>query len=449
MTDLLGIAREVASGARTGEQVEAYVVHGRTTEVRALNGDVESLTAAEEQGIGIRVIVEGRQGLAWAGSLDRDVVEDTLREARDNAAFGSPDENYGVATPDDVAAVSPPVLELWRDSLATVTTEAKVALTLDCDARSRSLDERVRGVESVDYGDSLTEAAIANSAGVEATSRRTSCSVSSSVIAREGDATQTGYGFSAGRAFDALDGEVAARDAVARSTRLLGAGPVPSERIPVVFDPLVTRSLLRILSSGLNAESVLKGRSMFADRVGEAIATERLTLVEDPTIPEAFGAATHDSEGIPTRRVELVVDGVLQGFLHNLYTARRAGSATTASAVRGISSSPGVGARALHCEPGAMTPAEVLASVPRAFYVQSVSGIHSGVNPISGDFSVGAEGLMVHDGSFAEPVREVTIASTLPRMLLAVSAIGNDLVWLPGGGAGLTLMIGEMQLSGS
>ncbi len=174
-----------------------------------------------------------------------------------------------------------------------------------------------------------------------------------------------------------------------------------------------------------------------------------MTLVDDPTLAEAFGAATHDGEGVPTRRIDLIVDGQLQGFLHNVYTARRSSTRTTGSAVRGFKSTPAVGARALHLRPGAKSPDEILASVPEALYVQSVSGMHSGTDPVSGDFSVGAEGLMVRDGAFAEPVREITIASTLQRMLLDVAEVGADLTWLPGGAAGLTLLLSDMTMSGS
>jgi PmbA protein len=194
---------------------------------------------------------------------------------------------------------------------------------------------------------------------------------------------------------------------------------------------------------------VLRGRSMFADRVGETIAPPNVTIADDPTNPAAFGAVGVDGEGVPTRRVALVEGGVLLGFLQNLYTARRSGTRTTGSAVRGYASTPGVGARALHLAPGTKSPAEILASVPEALYVQSVSGLHSGTNPVSGDFSVGAEGLIVRDGAFAEPVREVTIASTLPRMLLDVLAVGADLTWLPGGTAGVTLLIDGMTMAGS
>jgi PmbA protein len=208
--------------------------------------------------------------------------------------------------------------------------------------------------------------------------------------------------------------------------------------------------VLGVLSSAFNGESLLKGRSLFAGRDGETIAAPAVDIVDDPTDARAFGAATHDSEGLPTRRNELINGGVLQGFLHNVYTGRRSGRGSTASAVRGgYSSGPGVGVRALTLRPGARAPEALLASVPSALYVQSVSGLHSGTNPVSGDFSVGAVGLMVRDGAFAEPVREVTVASTLQRMLLDVTEVASDLTYLPGAAAGVTVLIGDMMVSGS
>ena len=446
--DLQSIARDVAAMARPGEQLEAYVIRSRDTEVKVFDGEVESLAVAEVDGVGVRLLTDHRQGYAWAGSLDADVVAETVAEARDNAAFGTQDEALGLPEPSDAAAVDAVDLDLWRDALLAVPATEKVALALEVEAATRAADPRVRGVESASYGDGAVEVAVASSLGVEASARRTVCSVASFAMAGEGEETQTGYGFSIGRTIEDLDVAAAARDAAERSTRLLGARQPASRRLPVVFDPLVTRSLLALLGSALSGEAILKGRSMFVGREGEQVAAANVTLVDDPTLPDALGAATHDGEGVPTRRVELVAAGVLQGFLQNVYTARRTGTRTTGSAVRGFKSTPSVGARALHLRPGTKTPEAVLASVPEALYVQSVSGLHSGTDPVSGDFSVGAEGLIVRGGSFAEPVREVTIASTLPRMLLDVAEVGSDLTWLPGG-SGLTLLLSDMTMSGA
>jgi PmbA protein len=193
----------------------------------------------------------------------------------------------------------------------------------------------------------------------------------------------------------------------------------------------------------------LKGRSLFATRVGEDVAGPIFTLADDATDADSFGAALDDDEGLASRRNELIAGGVLQGFLYNTYAGRRAGTGSTGSAVRGYASTPSVGTRGLALVPGERNQEELLAAIDNGVLVQSVSGLHSGVNPVSGDFSVGAEGLMVRDGAFAEPVREVTIASTLPRMLLDIGEVASDLTWLPGGAAGVTVLIGDMALAGA
>jgi PmbA protein len=447
--DLLEIARAVASMAQPGEELEAYVIRSRETDVKVFDGEVESLAVAEVDGVGIRLLLDHRQGYAWAGSLDPDVVAETVAEARDNAGFGTQDESLGLASLADASAVTAADLDLWREALLSVPAADKVALALEVEAATLAANPLVRGVESASYGDGAVEVAVASSLGVEARARRTVCSVGSSAMAGSGEETQTGYGFSVGRTIKDLDVGAAARDAAERSTRLLGARQPASRRLPVIFDPMVTRSLLGLLGAALSGEAMLKGRSLFVGRAGEEVAAANVTLVDDPTLPDAFGAATHDGEGVPTRRVDLIVDGHLRGFLHNVYTARRADARTTGSAVRGFKSTPSVGARALHLQPGTKSPAEILASVPEALYVQSVSGLHSGTDPVSGDFSVGAEGLMVRNGAFAEPVRELTIASTLQRMLLDVVEVGADLTWLPGGAAGVTLLLSDMTMSGA
>lgn len=449
MTELLTLARRIAGSAQAGEQIEAYVSRVRETDIKVHAGDVESLVVAGRAGVGVRVLVEGRQGFAWAGSLDTDVVDEALAEARDNATFASVDEFQAMASAADCAGPVA-VLDLWRDDTTTTATDDKVALVLAAEAATLAADARVRAVESAAYGDAAVEAAIASSEGVEATARRTTCSLAAFALAGDGSETRTGYGFSAGRSFADLDVTVAARDAASRAVRLLGATQPRTRRLPVVFDPLVTRSLLAIIGGALGGEAIVKGRSMFVGRDGEAIAAPGVTLIDDPTCADAFGAASHDAEGVPTRRVDLIVDGVLRAFLHNVTTGRRTGTGTTGSAVRGgYASTPGAGARALSLTPGPASPEEILAMAGEALYVQSVSGLHSGTNPVSGDFSVGVDGLMVRDGAFAEPVREVTIASTVPKMLREVVEVGADHTWLPGGAAGMTLLLGEMAVSGS
>jgi PmbA protein len=447
VTELLDLAERVAGWTRDGEQVEAYVARTHDTDVRVFDGDVESLSSAQTEGVGVRVIAGRRQGFAYAGSLDETSLREALGDARDNAGFGTIDEFLGLPAPDGVA---PADLDLFRPELAAFPTDRKVELALELDRAVRAADPRIRGVETAEYGDASIEAAIASSTGVRAYARRTTCSLYAYAIAGEGAETQTGYGWSIGRAPDDLDVSRAAGMAAERATRLLGATKPASRRVTAVLDPMVTASFLGVLSGALSGESVLKGRSMFAGREGEQVAVPGLTLTDDPTNPEARGANRYDAEGLATRRNVLIENGVLQGFVQNTYTGRRAGTASTGSAVRGgFKTTPGVGTRALALVPGERTPRELLADIDDGLLVVSVQGLHSGANPVSGDFSVGCEGLLVRDGVPAEPVREATIASTLQRMLHDVAGVGSDLEWLPGGAAGLTLAIRDVTLSGA
>ncbi|MEQ9164256.1 MAG: metallopeptidase TldD-related protein, partial [Ilumatobacter fluminis] len=195
---------------------------------------------------------------------------------------------------------------------------------------------------------------------------------------------------------------------------------------------------------------VVKGRSLFKDRLGDEVAPSYVTLVDDPTNPLAYTATDVDGEGLAARRNPLIEDGVLRQFTHNSYSARRAATVSTGNAVRGgFAGTPGVGALALSLVPGTRSQNELIAGIDEGLLVQSVSGLHSGVNPISGDFSTGAAGLMIRNGAVAEPVREFTIASTLQRMLLDIAEIGGDLDWLPMRAAGVSLVIHDVTMSGS
>ena len=239
-----------------------------------------------------------------------------------------------------------------------------------------------------------------------------------------------------------------ADDAVTRATRLFGAGPVASQRLAVVLEPRLAATIAGFLGATLTGDALVTGRSPFADRVGEVISSPLLSIVDDPTDARSFAADTFDGEGLACRRNDLVVDGVLRGFLHDTATGRRAGVPGTGSAVRSVSSTPMAGYQALVVAPGSGSFDDLVRGVDVGVYVQSMTGIHSGVNLVSGDVSVGIEGVMIRDGVFAEPVREVTIASTLQRMLLDIRAVGDDVEWLPGGTGCPTIVIGDVALSG-
>lgn len=442
---LLELGDGIVAQARSGEQVEAVLVHSVDTEVRAWDGEVESFSSAASFGAGVRVVVDDRQGFAYAGTWDPDVVAETFAAARANAAFGTPDEYQGVATPD---GVEPTCLDLFRGELAEVPPEKKIDLALELERAVKGADKRIAGVETAEYVDSLSAAAVVNTSGIRAFGRHSTCFLMAYAMASDGGDTQTGFGYSVGRSLQDLDLKKAAGETAERALRLLGAGKPATGRTTVVFDPWVTAQFLGVVGGTLSGEALLKGRSLFADRVGEGVAAEIFSLRDDPTNPLAFGASEADGEGLATRRNDLIVNGELKKFLHNTYTARRLGAASTASAVRSYASTPGVGCAALIPSTGSKTPEELIAGIDDGVLVQDLAGLHSGVNPVSGDFSTGADGLRIRNGALAEPIREFTLASTIQRMLLDISGVGDDLSWLPSGAAGVTLVVDGVMLSG-
>jgi len=443
---LLEIAERVAAQAEPGEQIEAFVERERETSVRVYEGEIEHLTSAQLEGVGVRVIRDGRVGFAYSGTLDATSLAEVLAEARDNVAFGTPDEWAGLAVPD---GVEPAPVELWRDALDGFATEDKVSLAKELERLTLGLDGRVR-VEDANYADVLGESAVATSTGIAASGRATGCYVSISTMADDGDETQTGFGFAVGREPAELDLAKAAGDGADRALRMLGATKPTSRKLTVVLDPFVTAQFLGVLSATLNGESVLKGRSLFAHRMGEEVAASIVTLVDDATNPQAFSATPLDGEGLATRRSSLIDGGILRGFVQNSYSGRRSGTASTGNATRGgFKSTPGCGCLALSLTPGTRPQADLIAGIDDGVLIQMVQGLHSGVNPVSGDFSTGASGLLIQKGEVGAPVREFTIGSTIQRMLQDVVEIGGDVEWLPMSAAGVSLVIRDVTMSGA
>lgn len=445
VADLLDLCRIGVDAASGGEAVEAYAEESRHTEVRTRHERVEGLVFAESRGVGVRLIADGRLGYAWAADPSADEVREAVARARENAAFGTPDEHN--ALPE--AERAEPLPELFREEQAAMGTEPKVALALEIDRTARNADPRVRKIEEAQLGDAVSRAAIASTTGIAVEYARTDCWAAVITLAEDGEETQTGYSFMLARETAELDHVAVATEAVERAARMLGATKPQTARVPIVLDPFAGSEFLGVLSSALSAEQVQKGRSLFAELVDQRVGSEAFCLVDDGRLLDGPAAAPFDGEGVPTRRTELIADGMLRGFLHDTHTAHRAGTASTGNARRsGFRSTPGVGASNLFVPAGGLSLERVLRRAEGGVLIQDVSGTHSGANPVSGEFSVGATGLRIREGTLAEPLREMTIASTIPDMLRGVAAVADDLRWFMSVGVP-SVLIAEMTVAGA
>lgn len=444
---LLELAAGLVDQALPGEELEIACSEGSSTSIRVYDGEVESFTSAQSQGVGVRVIVDGRQGFASAGSLDPDIVAATLTEARDNARFSEADEFAGVAAADGVEAVD---IDLWSDDVLAMATDAKVELALQLERTVRGADPRITGVRTASFGDSSGAFALASTSGVRAASRSTSASIGVQALADDTDGrTQTGSAYDAARSPRSLDLDDVAARAVDQAVDLLGASKPASATVDLVLTPRLAATVFGLISGTLTGDRILKKRSPFVGRLGETVGSELISLFDDPTDPDSLGADSHDGEGLACRPNQLITDGVLDGFLYDAYNGRKAGTGSTGSAVRGTRGLPSPGVQALHIAAGdGGSVDDLIASVDHGVLVFSLAGLHSGVNPVSGDFSVGLEGRMIRNGALAEPVAECTLGSTLQRLLLDVTAVGSEIDHLPSGVSAPGVVISGVMMSG-
>lgn len=443
--ELPEVANELVSLAQDNEQIEVCLSRSRSTTVKAYSGQVESVRSGMSEGVGIRVIVNGQQGFATAGSLDHQVLAHVLEEARGNLQFAESDPDQGLAEPDGVKS---PNLDLVDREVLKMSDDQKSSIAVELEQRCLSADPRVSSVRSAAWSDGWGEFALASTNGISVYAEGGSCSIGVQPLAVEGSETQIGYAGDAARRPDLLDLDRVIAEAVEGATAMLGASKPTSERLTVVFEPGVTSAFLGTIAGSLTGDRVVKGRSPFAERLGEQVGASKLTLFDDPTNIDSLGADNHDGEGLAARKNMIIENGVLSQFLHNSYTARRSGTTSTGSAVRGARSTPSVGLHALCLEPGVGDREALFKKVGNGVFVRGVNGLHSGVNPVSGDFSVGAYGHKIRNGTLAEPFSEATIASTLQRMLLDIAIIGGDFEFLPNGSGMSSIAIDDIALSG-
>jgi PmbA protein len=439
-----GVEAAVAAGAT---DAEAWAEEAVSRRVRVYAGEVESLSDAGGRGVGVRAFVDGRSGYAYGTDLSETGVLAVADAARAAAEVADPDEHGGL--PDEFGAAA--VDGLASPGLADWSTERKVELTL---AVERAARERpgVTQVENAVYSDAEGSVALANSRGFAGGYDATQAWAYASAFAGEGTDLMTGLGVGLGRDPGQLDPEAIGAEAADRALALVGARQPASRRCPVVLDAFVAASFIGFIGSMLSADAVQRGRSLFADREGTEIADAALALADDATLADGPSSAPFDGEGSPSRRTPLIEGGRLLTFLFDARTARQAGRATTANATRGsYRAPPSVGTTNLVLEPGERDLEGLFADAGDGLYVTDVAGLHSGVNPVSGTFSVGASGRLIENGSAAGPVRELTIASDLVSMLKAVRAVGSQARWVPFGGSvkAPPILIGEMSVSGS
>jgi PmbA protein len=447
--DLKQLAADVVKKAMRGGATDAEVVIREGDEFSTLVrlGQVETLKESGSRGMGLRVFAGQRTASTSTSDFSPEGVENLVSGALSLARVTSEDPFVGLPENGAFGKLEGD-LSLFYEDVYSLPTEERIAYARRAESAAMQADVRIQNSDGGSFDAASGHKILANSRGFVGENRSTYCSVSASPIAQEAEGgMQRDYWYSAARTLAKLDSpEFVGAEAARRTIRRLNGRRVPTQRVPVVFSPEMARSLIGNIFEAANGDSIYRGASFFAGKLGEKVAADSVNVIDDGTLKGGFGTTPFDGEGLPTRRTVIVENGVLKNYLLNTYTGRKLNMHSTGNASRGLAGNPGIGPGNLFLQAGSITPEEILRDVPSGLYVTELMGF--GINMVTGDYSRGATGLWIENGELTYAVEEVTIAGNLKDIFQNIVAIGNDLVFR-GSVASPTLRIEGMTIAGS
>lgn len=448
--DLEQIAKDLVDKATAAGASAADVValEGEEFSTVLRLGKIEKLKEADSKGLGLRVFIGTQSASAYSSDFSpsslKALVERTLEMARET----SEDPASGLPSPELLGRYEGD-LQLYNPDIAALSTEDRIDFARRAEAAAMATDPRIRNSEGSWYESNVGTKVYASSAGFMGKYRGSYCSVAVSPIAQSepGDPMERDYWYSVARSVAALESpEAVGQKAAVRALRRLGARKVSTRQVPVVFDAETASSLMGHVFGAVRGDAIYRKSSFLTGKLGQQVAGENITVLDDGLRPGGFGSRPFDDEGIPGSTNTVIDRGVLKNYLLNTYAANKLGMKTTGNASRALAGAPGVGPKNFYLKPGTHSAEEIIRSVKDGFYVTELIGF--GVNVVTGDYSRGAAGLWIENGELAYPVHEVTIAGSLQDILNHVEMIGSDLefrrsVTSP------TLRVGSLTVAGA
>lgn len=448
VTDLRELVTDIVKQAMQGGATAAEAVVGEGEEFSTVVrlGEVETLKESGSKALGVRVFRGKRAASTWTSDLSPEGVSRMVQSALDLAKITSEDPFSGIPEADELGAI-PGDLDLYYDDVYSLSNAERIDYARRAEKAALDADPRIKNSDGGSFDAATGRKVMANSHGFVGEYRRSYCSVSAVPIAQDENGNmQRDYWYSVSRTLKKLESaEEVGRIAAERTVRRLGARKAKTTRVPIVFYSNVSKSLLDHIFEATNGDAVYRKASFLADKLGQKVAGENITVVDDGTIPGGFGSSPFDSEGVPTRRTVVIENGVLKSWLLNTYMARKLGMKTTGNASRALAGTPGIGSGNFFLQPGTRSPKEIIGDIQEGLLVTEFLGF--GVNLVTGDFSRGASGLWIQNGEVAYPVEEITVAGNLKDMLNNIAEIGNDLEFR-GSSACPTLRIDGMTIAG-
>jgi PmbA protein len=445
--NLLELANDVVRRALLlgATDAECTVAEGEEFSANVRMRELENLKEAGSRGAGLRILRGKHTGSSYTSDLSPAGIEHMVKSAVELADITTEDPHAGLPAPEELGSI-PGDLGLYSPEVAGLETGFKVESAREAEEAALSADPRIFNSEGASFDSHVGRHVFANSRGFAGEYRSSYCSLSAVPVARDGESMERDYWYTMARDFHGLEpaGDVG-RKAASRALRRLNPVKVPTQKVPVIFDQNAARSLLDNIFEAVHGMAIYRHESFLAGKLGETVANDNLTVIDDATIPGLFGTSPFDDEGVPSRRTVVIERGVLKSYLLNTYAARKLGLKTTGNASRGLTGNAGIGHGNFFIEKGVQTAERLIAGVANGFYVTELMGF--GVNIVTGDYSRGAAGLWIHDGELTHAVSEVTVAGNLKDMLAGLEAVGSDLEFR-GSMAAPTIKIGEMTVGG-
>jgi PmbA protein len=425
------------------EQFEIYFQRKTTTRIDSKDQQIDTLSRSEDVGMSVRVIKDRRTGFSFTTALNQAAIERMVTSAVEIARVMPEDEFAGLPS---YSSFVYPTVDAWDSKGVLVPTAQKAELAKRLEASCRKADKRITGVRSASFSESLGEMHLIDSTGEHIHHHGTTFGASITCKAEENGDSQVGGDMHYSHFLESLDVDHVGGLAARWATEILNAGDAPTMNCPAVLRNSVVADLIDFLSSSFSAEAIDKGRSMLAGKFGESLLSEHVTLVDDGLLAGGLASSPFDAEGCPSRKTLLIDRGFASGILYDTYHARKQGKESTGNAARSIKSPPSIGTTNLLMQPGRRTPEALMDGIAKGILITDLMGLHT-ANSVTGDFSLGATGILIENGKLTRPVRGFAVAGNVLELFKEMTDIGNDLRFFGTVGAP-SVRVGKISVGG-
>ncbi|NPA32888.1 MAG: TldD/PmbA family protein [Aquificae bacterium] len=416
------IEKLVKKYLKSGYEYEIFYERKKKLKIEVTSQEVENISSSEEHGLGIRVLKDKKLGFAYSSFIGEEEIRDAVLKAMEMCELQEQDEGN-----DFVRELLPPGGDsVYDEEGLSRSLDEKINIPIEMERYAKELDARIKGVRKSSLTETAFEVKSKNSFGVYFSYRGTVYSASIATLASDGNDSAISWEFRASRRLSELDYKALVKDAVFKSVNLLHPSPFETKSLPVVFFRDSFAMLLDAFSPLFLGDYYVKGKTLFKDKMGQRVASEKVSIIDDGTLPGGVASAPYDAEGIPTRKNYVIEEGVFKGFLHSLYTAKKSRQEPTGNSVRdSYRELPASGTTNFFLKGGKATLEELLSSHGEVFLVLEVMGLHT-VDTISGDFSLGCAGVLYKNGKKDKTVRGITVAGNITELLGGVEEVGGD-----------------------